>query len=84
MTQLVLRQREKCSFNDSGYDTLGKTGHNEHTYGDLAHAIGKSKFWELVMPCISYNKCWIICQLNQVAKFQRLILFVKCQDNASF
>ena len=21
-----------------------KTGHNEHTYGDLAHAIGKSKF----------------------------------------
>lgn len=22
-----------------------KTGHNEHTYGDLAHAIGKSKFF---------------------------------------
>lgn len=54
-----------------------KTGHNEHTYGDLAHAIGKSKFSGIghalyfvqqVLDNLSTKSCREIPTLNSLCK----------------
>ena len=59
-----------------------KTGHNEHTYGDLAHAIGKSKFSGIghalyfvqqVLDNLSTKSCREIPTLNSLCKNAKTI-----------
>lgn len=60
-----------------------KTGHNEHTYGDLAHAIGKSKFSGIghalyfvqqVLDNLSTKSCREIPTLNSLCKNAKTML----------
>lgn len=60
-----------------------KTGHNEHTYGDLAHAIGKSKFLGIghalyfvqqVLDNLSTKSCREIPTLNSLCKNAKTML----------
>lgn len=62
---------------------MGKTGHNEHTYGDLAHAIGKSKFSGIghalyfvqqVLDNLSTKSCREIPTLNSLCKNAKTML----------